>query len=168
MSGFLPRRHLNGGSLRWRCRLLTGAGRGLGAVLFGCLTACSGATQQQLEALRAGRDAAMPCQERFHEESQTYADCVRYVAQQALGEAPVRDWRRLGALYTGWVHADLVGQQGDAPAGQAARMLLHEALPLQKQLRVSDAILCEAVGVPCAALEQRARELLAAPSHTGG
>lgn len=133
-------------------------------VLVGMLSACSAATPQQLKALQAGRDAAMPCQERFHEESQTYADCVRYVAQQAVGDAQLRDWRRLGALYTGWVHADMVGQQGDAPADRAARQLLRESLQLQRRLRAGDAGLCELVGVPCATLEQRRRALLAAAS----
>jgi hypothetical protein len=132
----------------------------LTAVLPGVLAACSAATPQQLAALRAGRDAAVPCQERFHEESQTYADCVRYVGQQALADPAVRDWRRLGALYTGWVHADLVGQQGDGPADRAARLLLGEALALQQRLRARDAALCELVERPCAALEERRRALL--------
>jgi len=132
----------------------------LTAVLLG-LGGCSGATPQQQAALRAGRDAAVPCQERFHEESQTYADCVRYVAQQALGDPAVRDWRRLGALYTGWVSADLVGRQGDAPADRAARQLLDEALELQRRLQAPDPALCELVGQPCAALRQRRRALLA-------
>jgi hypothetical protein len=35
-----------------------------------------------------------------------------------------------------------------------------------RQLRVTDAQLCELVGVPCAVLENRRRELLAAaPAH---
>lgn len=161
MSGFLPPWHLSRRSLRGRCRLLTGAGAALAAALG--LSGCSGASEEQLAALRAGRDAVTPCQERFHEESQTYADCARYVSQQAQGDARVREWRRLGALYTGWVHADMVGQQGDAPANQAARMLLGEALPLQKQLHAGDATLCEMVGVPCATLAERRRELLAPP-----
>ncbi len=134
------------------------------AVLLGSLDGCSGTTPPQMAALRAGRDAVMPCRERFHEESQTYADCARYVAQQAAGDPALRDWRRLGALYTGWVHADLVGQQGDAPADQAARTLLRETLPLQRQLRVSDAVLCQVVDAPCAALAERSRALLAAPA----
>jgi len=144
--------------------LLTAAAPRLSTVLLGCLSACSGASPQQLAALRAGHDAVMPCQERFHEESQTYADCARYVAQQAQGDPVVRDWRRLGALYTGWVQADLVGQQGDAPAAEAARLLLGEALQLQRRLRLRDAALCRLVEQPCAALEERRRVLLPADS----
>lgn len=157
MNGFLPRRHLSDGSLRRRCRLLTTA------LLVTGLTGCEPATPQQQQALRAGRDAVVPCQERFHEESQTYADCVRYVAQQALGDPAVRDWRRLGALYTGWVRADLVGQQGDAPADRAARTLLAEALGLQQRLGARDGLLCELVERPCVALDERRRELQAPP-----
>ncbi|MDE0855081.1 MAG: hypothetical protein OSA97_11740 [Nevskia sp.] len=131
--------------------------------------ACEGASPQAA-ALRAGRDAVMPCQERFHEQSQTYADCVRYVTQSAArrGEtAQYADWFRLGGLYTGWVHADLVGQQGDAPAAQAARELLREALPLQQQLRSGDAQLCELEGIPCATLLNRRRELLGPATAAG-
>ncbi len=144
--------------------MLTAAAPGLATVLLGCLAACSSASPQQLAALRAGRDAVMPCQERFHEESQTYADCARYVAQQAQGDPAVRDWRRLGALYTGWVHADLVGQQGDAPADHAARLLLTEALDLQRRLQAREAMLCQLVEQSCAALEERRRALSAAPA----
>lgn len=127
------------------------------------LAACAGAAgtpEQRLEALRAGRDAALPCQERFHEESQTYADCVRYVSQQRLGAEALRDWRKLGALSLGWVHADLVGQQGEAPAALAARQLLNEALDLQQRLGASDAQLCELVQMDCALLAQQRRDLL--------
>lgn len=169
MSGFLPGLYLSCDKLRGRFRLLTAPGRVILVMLLLGGTACSRPQQEQLAALRAGRDAATPCQERFHEESQTYADCVRYVAQsKASGGAPQRDWFRLGALYTGWVHADMVGQQGDAPADQAARTLLGEALQLQQQLHVGDAQLCELVGVPCANLDNRRRELLgAAPAKPG-
>ena len=164
MNGFLPRRHLSCDRLRWHCRLLTAAGRGLGLALVSGLAACSRPAPEQLGALRGGRDAAQPCQERFHEESQTYADCVRYVAQSSThgGDTPNQDWFRLGALYTGWVHADLIGQQGDAPADKAARQLLGEALELQRQLHAGDAQMCELVGIPCATLANRKQELLAA------
>ena len=168
MNGFPSRPHLNCDKLRRCCRLLTAVGQGIGLFLLLGMAACSRPQPQQLAALRGGRDAATPCQERFHEESQTYADCVSYVAQSAAHRnmAVDRDWFRLGALYTGWVDADMVGQQGDAPAGRAARQLLAEALKLQRQLRASDAELCELVGVPCAALDHRKRELLAvAPAN---
>ena len=140
----------------------------MGLALLTGLAACSRPLPEQLAALRGGRDAATPCQERFHEESQTYADCVLYVAQAAAhgNMAAHHDWFRLGALYTGWVSADMVGQQGDAPADRAAHQLLAEALKLQRQLHATDAQLCELVGVPCAALDNRKRELLAAaPAH---
>ena len=170
MKGFLPGRHLSCERLRQRCRSLTAGGRSGGLILAVIgVAGCAQAAAPQAAALRSGRDAAMPCQERFHEESQTYADCVRYVTQSgARGAAPYGDWYRLGALYTGWVHADLVGQQGDAPADQAARQLLHEALQLQQRLQASDAQLCELVGVPCATLLNRRRELLGAtpPSNS--
>lgn len=172
MSGFLPGPHLSCDRLRRRFRLLTAPGRVILATLLLGGTACSRPQPEQLAALRAGRDAATPCQERFHEESQTYADCVRYVAQSKAFNASAgiaqRDWFRLGALYTGWVHADMVGQQGDAPADLAAHTLLGEALQLQQQLHVTDAQLCELVGVPCANLGNRRHELLgAAPAKPG-
>jgi hypothetical protein len=128
------------------------------------LSACAGAAREQLVALRAGNDAATPCQERFHEESQTYADCVRYVSQQKQGAEDLRDWRKLGALYTGWVHADMVGMQGDAPSAAAARALLGEALDLQRRLGAGDATLCALVVVPCPLLKERRKELLAPPA----
>jgi hypothetical protein len=156
MNGFLPLPHSSLEKLRWRCRLLTGLG--LGAALLLC--ACSGATAPQQAALREGRDAVTPCRERFHEESTTYADCAYYVAQQAGSNSQYREWRQLGALYTGWVSADMVGQQGDAPADGAARRLLRDALELQQRLQARDADLCGLVGVPCPNLRERRQELL--------
>jgi hypothetical protein len=143
---------------------LTGVRSGLLLALL-AVSACSGgATPPQLAALREGRDAATPCRERFHEESQTYADCARYVAQQASSNAGYQDWRRLGALYTGWISADMVGQQGDVPADRAARQLLGEALQLQRRLGARDADLCGVAGLPCATMDERRRELLAEQS----
>lgn len=172
MSGFLPGPYLSCDRLRRHFRLLTAPGRVFLLTLLLGGSACSRPQPEQLAALRAGREAATPCQERFHEESQTYADCVRYVARSkasgASGGTPQHDWFRLGALYTGWVHADMVGQQGDAPADQAAHTLLGEALQLQQQLHATDAQLCELVGVPCANLDNRKHELLgAAPAKPG-
>lgn len=169
MSGFLPGPYLSCDRLRRHFRLLTAPGRVFLLTLLLGGSACSRPQPEQLAALRAGREAATPCQERFHEESQTYADCVRYVARsKASGGTPQHDWFRLGALYTGWVHADMVGQQGDAPADQAAHTLLGEALQLQQQLHATDAQLCELVGVPCANLDNRKHELLgAAPAKPG-
>lgn len=163
MIGFLPPDDLSCDKLRQRCRSLTAFCWATGPALLAGLAACSQPLPEQLAALRGGRDAATPCQERFHEESQTYADCVLYVAQSAAhGDMALhRDWFRLGALYTGWVSADMVGRQGDAPADRAAHELLGEALKLQRQLHATDAQLCELVGVPCATLENRRRELLA-------
>lgn len=134
-------------------------------ILLG-MAACSGPDGTQLQALRSGRDAVLPCQERFHEQSQTYVDCVRYVAQAGSKDLTpaLLAWRRLGALYTGWVHADLVGQQGDAPAAAGARTLLREARTLQQQLQAPQPALCDLVGIPCARIDNRMQELQAQDS----
>lgn len=113
---------------------------------------------EQWQALRAGRDAVVPCSERFHEQGDTYAECVRYVADRS--PASVQAWHRLGALYSAWVVADLVAQQqGDADAQAAALHLLHEAETLQKELHVDDAPLCRLVEKSCDWLAVRKREI---------
>lgn len=109
--------------------------------------------------MRGGRDAAVPCIERFHDQGQTYAECVRHVAAQR--GAP--GLRRLGALTQGWFTADLVAQQtadGDAPA--AARALLTDADALQRQLGVPDAALCTVLEQDCATLRRRRHAVRAA------
>lgn len=167
MDRLLPCGNLTVEKLRLRGRSLTAVRHGLLFLVLAVSACHGGATPPQLAALREGRDAATPCRERFHEESTTYADCARYVAQQAAGNPRYQDWRRLGALTTGWVSADMVGQQGDAPADSAARQLLGEALQLQRRLGARDADLCELVGLPCAAMGERRRVLLAEQSSAG-
>jgi hypothetical protein len=105
-------------------------------------------------ALRQGGDAAAPCIERFHDQGHTYAECVRYVAARFAGDAAPR--QRLGALTQGWFTADLAARQsGDTDAAIARTALLADADRLQRELRVSDAALCELLAQSCATLAKR-------------
>ncbi len=124
--------------------------------------ACSRIDPTQAAALAAGRDAVVPCQERFHEQSRTYADCARYIANRksASTATATHDWRRLGALTAAWITADRVGQLGDAEANGSARQLVAEATQLQQQMKVADATLYALLGMPRGNFNNRRKDLL--------
>lgn len=131
------------------------------ALLSLLLAGCAQESAAAQQALRSGRDAALPCQERFHDQTQTYVECIRYVAGDSKNEMKAAaDWHRLGAFYTGWVSADLLAQQGDREAEGVARELLSEALRLEKKLKADEAALCALVDLPCSTLKNRQRDLL--------
>jgi hypothetical protein len=129
-------------------------------LLCGC-----GSGERQQAALRAGRDAAAPCIERFHDQGHTYAECVRYVA--GFGRAPAAQddvlapWQRLGALQAGWITAAQFAQAGDADGRAAAQRLLADAAALHRELHVQPRQLCALMPLDCQRQLQLYAELIA-------
>lgn len=119
-------------------------------------------------ALQAGADAAAPCRQQIDDDAYEFLECVQVRARPAARRSRLDDARRLGALFQGWVSADVAAGYAVEGAETAASTLLRVLLPLQKQLDVKDRTLCSLQEVSCVAIINRKREVLASPAFKAG
>jgi hypothetical protein len=109
----------------------------------------------------AGRAAVQPCQERFHDQADSFGECVRYVDSSRQPKDDTQPWWRLGAYEWAAVAAERAAQLGDADAEPGARLLAAEAAKLEAQLRISDEAVCRFLETPCPAMREARRLRLA-------
>lgn len=111
-------------------------------------------------ALQYGADQAASCQEQVEHDADELPGCVQARAHSA-GGTPRRlaEAQRLGALFRGWVIADIAAAYAVDGAEPAATALLHELLPLQRKLGVTDDALCGLLHDGCSGLIKRKREV---------
>lgn len=111
-------------------------------------------------ALQAGADRAASCQTQVEDDADELPGCVQARARAPAG-TPTRlaEAQRLGALFRGWVIADIAAAYAVAGAEPVAATLLGELRPLQRQLSVGDAALCALLRDGCHGIFERLREV---------
>lgn len=118
-------------------------------------------------ALQAGADQAASCQTQVDDDADELPGCVQARARAAAGTpARLADAQRLGALFRGWVIADIAAAYAVAGAEPVAATLLGELRPLQRKLGVSDAALCALLRDGCRGVFERLREVERAAAAT--
>ncbi len=112
------------------------------------------------DALQRGADQAATCQTQVEHDADELPGCVRARARTAAGTPrKLADAHKLGALFRGWVIADIAAAYAVDGAEPAASALLRELLPLQHKLGVSDAALCRLMADSCRGLIERKQEV---------
>ncbi|WP_428385346.1 hypothetical protein [Nevskia ramosa] len=121
------------------------------------------------EALQQGADQAASCQVQIEHDADELPGCIQARARTAAG-TPTRlaDAHRLGALFRGWVMADIAAAYAVDGAEPAASALLRELLPLQRKLGVSDAALCRLMADGCRGVIERKQEVLRSKTFRQG
>lgn len=115
-------------------------------------------------ALSSGAEAAATCQSQIEHDAYELVGCVQARANEHGALPPLLAQAcGLGALFRGWVMADIAAAFAVDGAEAAATELMHALLPVQEKLGVSDPQLCELLPDSCPTVIHRKREVLAAP-----